>query len=183
MHPNYPDPPILAFFDFLAFFVLRGFPCFFCAFFPSFPRISGVRRRGKSLYFSGDPRFFFAKIDSVNIWCIVFFPVLKPLAYTRQSRCRGWTYKLPGCQKKFSITLSTLSLCWISAEKTFKFDRKTPVYKLPRGAIYKPPGVQLINNPFFAIHQVFSGVAPSNQTKERSVHELFAGAFRNKSSM
>ena len=29
----------------------------------------------------------------------------------------------------------------------------------------------------------FSGVAPANQTKERSVHKLFAGAFRNKSSM
>ena len=28
-----------------------------------------------------------------------------------------------------------------------------------------------------------SGVAPANQTKERSVHELFTGAFRNKSSM
>ena len=28
-----------------------------------------------------------------------------------------------------------------------------------------------------------SGVALANQTKERSVHELFAGAFRNKSSM
>ena len=28
-----------------------------------------------------------------------------------------------------------------------------------------------------------SEVAPANQTKERSVHELFAGAFRNKSSI
>ena len=28
---------------------------------------------------------------------------------------------------------------------------------------------------------LFSGVAPADQTKERSVHELFAGAFRNKS--
>ena len=28
-----------------------------------------------------------------------------------------------------------------------------------------------------------SGVAPANQTKERSVHEPFAGAFRNQSSM
>ena len=28
-----------------------------------------------------------------------------------------------------------------------------------------------------------SGVAPANQTKERPVHELFAGAFRNKSSI
>ena len=35
-------------------------------------------------------------------------------------------------------------------------------------------------------HRCFSlksGVAPANQTKERSVHELFAGAFRNKSAM
>ena len=30
---------------------------------------------------------------------------------------------------------------------------------------------------------LISGVAPANRTKERSVHELFAGAFRNKSSM
>ena len=28
-----------------------------------------------------------------------------------------------------------------------------------------------------------SGVTPANQTKERPVHELFAGAFRNKSSI
>ena len=28
---------------------------------------------------------------------------------------------------------------------------------------------------------ILSGVAPANQTKERSVHELFAGAFQNKS--
>ena len=47
--------------------------------------------------------------DSVNIWCIVFFPVLKPLACGRQSRCLGWTYKLPGGQK-FSIKLSALSV-------------------------------------------------------------------------
>ena len=32
-------------------------------------------------------------------------------------------------------------------------------------------------------HLLVSGVAPANQTKERSVHELFAGAFRSKSSM
>ena len=31
--------------------------------------------------------------------------------------------------------------------------------------------------------QKLSGVAPANQSKERSVHELSAGAFRNKSSM
>ena len=30
---------------------------------------------------------------------------------------------------------------------------------------------------------IASGVAPANQTKERPVHELFRGAFRNKSSM
>ena len=58
---------------------------------------------------------------------------------------------MPGLQK-FSIKLP--SFCRISTEKTFKFNKKTPVHKLPRGAIYKPPCVQLINNPFFAIHQV-----------------------------
>ena len=44
----------------------------------------------------------------------------------------------------------------ISTEKTFKFNKKTGVYKLPRGAIYKLPRVQLINNPLFAIHQAFA---------------------------
>ena len=48
------------------------------------------------------------------------------------------------------------SFCWISTEQTFKFHKKTPVYKLPRGAIYKPPCVQLLNNPALAIHQVFA---------------------------
>ena len=32
-------------------------------------------------------------------------------------------------------------------------------------------------------YDIESGVAPANQAKERSVHELFAGAFRNKCSM
>ena len=39
------------------------------------------------------------------------------------------------------------------------------------------PQISRCNPPFK------SGVAQANQTKERSVHELFAGAFRNKSSM
>ena len=34
---------------------------------------------------------------------------------------------------------------------------------------------------FHHLYSFFSGVAPANQTKERSVHELFTGAFRNKS--
>ena len=33
------------------------------------------------------------------------------------------------------------------------------------------------------MEMIGSGVAPANQTKERPVHELFAGAFRNKSSI
>ena len=33
---------------------------------------------------------------------------------------------------------------------------KRPQFILPRGAIYKPACVQLINNPCFAIHQVFA---------------------------
>ena len=80
------------------------------------------------------------------MYCI--FSVLKPLTCGRQSRCQGWTYKLPGGQK-FSFKLSHLSV-------GFPQNKKTGVYKLPRGAIYKPPCVQLINIPFFAIHQVFA---------------------------
>ena len=49
-----PDPPTLAFWDFLAFFVFR-FPLLFWPFFFSFPRILGVPRREKPLFFSGFP--------------------------------------------------------------------------------------------------------------------------------
>ena len=55
-----PDPPILAFFDFLAFFVFR-FSLPFCAFFLSFPRILGVPRREKPLLFRGKTPCFFQK--------------------------------------------------------------------------------------------------------------------------
>ena len=57
---NYPDPPILAFFDFLAFFVFR-FSLLFCAFFLPFPRILGVPRREKPLLFSGKTLAFSKK--------------------------------------------------------------------------------------------------------------------------
>ena len=40
-----------------------------------------------------------------------FFPVLKPRACSRQSRCLDWTYKLPGGQQ-FSIKLSPLSVAF-----------------------------------------------------------------------
>ena len=57
-----PDPPILAFFDFLAFFRFR-FSLLFGAFFLSFPRILGVPpvKRKKPLLFSGFPCFFSKK--------------------------------------------------------------------------------------------------------------------------
>ena len=89
-----------------------------------------------------------------NIWCIVFFPVLRPLTCGRQSRCPGWTYKLPGGQK-FSIKLPRLSVGF-PQRRPLNLIERPQVYKLPRGAIYKPPCVHLINNPFFAIHQVFA---------------------------
>ena len=49
---KHPDPPILAFLDFLPFFVFR-FPLLFWAFFLSFPRTFGVPRREKPLLFFG----------------------------------------------------------------------------------------------------------------------------------
>ena len=87
------------------------------------------------------------------MYCI--FPVLKPLACGRQSRCLDWTYRQPGGQK-FSFKLSALSLCRISQRTTLDLIKRPQFIKLPRGAIYKSPCAQLINNPFFAIHQVFA---------------------------
>ena len=56
--PN-PDPPILAFFDFFAFFFVFRFSLLFCAFFLPFPRISRVPRREKPLlFFRANPCFF-----------------------------------------------------------------------------------------------------------------------------
>ena len=49
-------------FSFSMLFSFSDFPCFFfCAFFLSFPRISGVPRREKPLLFSGFPLLFFKK--------------------------------------------------------------------------------------------------------------------------
>ena len=63
-YPGYPcrasrwiKPPILAFFDFLAFFVFR-FSLLFLAFFLPFPRILGVPRREKPCVFGEKPCFF-----------------------------------------------------------------------------------------------------------------------------
>ena len=39
-----------------------------------------------------------------------------------------------------------------------------------------------LSDPYYFVI-ISSGVTPANQTKERPAHELFAGAFRNKSSM
>ena len=55
-----PDPPILAFFDFLAFFVFR-FSLLSLAVFLPFPRISGVPRREKPLLFWGKALAFSKK--------------------------------------------------------------------------------------------------------------------------
>ena len=50
---NIPDPPTLAFFDFLAFFLFSCFEAFFLC----FPRILGVPRQEKPLLFSRFPLF------------------------------------------------------------------------------------------------------------------------------
>ena len=43
----------------------------------------------------------------------------------------------------------------MSTEKTFKFSKKTAVYKLPWGVIYKLHCMQLINNPFFRYFYIY----------------------------
>ena len=73
---NNPDPPILAFFDFLAFFFFR-FSLLFLAFFLPFPRILGVPRREKPLLFLGENPAFSKKArfggseNCRQLWTIV----------------------------------------------------------------------------------------------------------------
>ena len=71
-----------------------------------------------------------------------------------------------------SLALVLLLLCFAMAVTWPNYSRRRPDYS---------------SNPCrhknSAIWLFLSGVAPPNQTKERSVHELFAGAFQNKSSM
>ena len=85
--------------------------------------------------------FFLILIDSVNIWCILFFPVLKPLACGRQSRCLDWTYKLPGGQK-FSIKISALSV---------GFPHRRPLNLIKRPQFINSPGVRFINHPAWSL--------------------------------
>ena len=63
-NPHDPDPPILAFFDFLAFFFFR-FPLLFLPFFLPFPRILGVPQREKPLLFWGKKPLLFPKKSKV----------------------------------------------------------------------------------------------------------------------
>ena len=71
-------------------------------------------------------------------------------------------YKLPGGQK-FSIKLSLLSVGFPQRRPLNLIKRPRFINSLlPRGAIYKPPRAQLINNPFFAIYQVFALSIKSN---------------------
>ena len=65
-NPLFPDPPILAFFAFLAFFVLR-FRLLFCAFLLSFPRIFRVRQRGTFCIWVKWGRFAFLGVSQILV--------------------------------------------------------------------------------------------------------------------
>ena len=91
---------------------------------------------------SKEPLTFPRKNDSFRDWqckylmyCI--FPVLKPLACGRQSRCLGWTYKLRG-GKKISSRLSLLSV---------GFPQRRPLNLIKRPRFINSPGVRFINHP------------------------------------
>ena len=71
-----PDPPILAFFDFFAFFVFR-FSLLFLAFCLPFPRILGVPRREKPLLFWGKTLAFSKKARFGGSGPIFFQAVLQ----------------------------------------------------------------------------------------------------------
>ena len=76
-----PDPPILAFFDFLAFFVFRV-SLLFLAFFFLFPRILGVPRRERPLLFWGKNPCFSKK---GKVWRVRGFGALRPTPIPRHT--------------------------------------------------------------------------------------------------
>ena len=84
------------------------------------------------------------------------FPVLKPLPCWKQSRCLGWVCKLPGGQK-LSFKLSPLSVGF-PQRKPLNLIDKLQFMNSPRGAIYKPPCVQLKKQPFFCYTSSFCTV-------------------------
>ena len=117
-------PPILAFFVFLAFFVLR-FSLLFCAFLLSFPRISRVLQGGKSSLFSGHPRFFFCQ------------------------KSRDWRVRVPFYETAllFSSRPAYNIPCWLNSLKTFSalllrenlgFVRRRPPGPHPRTCLALP---------------------------------------------
>ena len=65
---------------------------------------------------------------------LAFFPVLKPLACSRQSWCLGWTYKTPGGQK-FSIKLSPFSVGF-PQRRPLNSIKRPQFMNSPRSAIY-----------------------------------------------
>ena len=92
-----------------------------------------VHRKSSGCFLETDLSFYWQ--CKYLMYCI--FPVLKPLAYSRQSRCRGWTYKLPGCQK-FSIELSALSV---------GFPQRRPSNLIKRPQFINSPGVRFKTHP------------------------------------
>ena len=46
-----------------------------------------------------------------------------------------------------ALVLNFPSFHWISTKKSFKPNKGSPLHKLPWGAIFKPPCVQLLSNP------------------------------------
>ena len=61
--------------------------------------------------------------------------------------------------------------------------RETPVAGWGGGCKYRQRKIIKRTEKAHKLFQHKSGMAPANQTKERSAHELFTGAFRNKSSI
>ena len=89
---------------------------------------------------------------TVQMLDVLYFSCSKA-PHLRQTIKVGWTYKLPRGQK-FRFTLSPLSVGF--PQRRPRNLIKIPPFISSPGPIYTPPCVQPINNPFFAIHQVFA---------------------------
>ena len=103
-------------------------------------------------------------VDSVNHVMYIFISCsgAHRSRQTIKAPCGG----LVKCLAARNLVPNFSSSCRISTGKTFQFNKKPLIYKLPQGTIYNHPARSLLKKKnLFAKHQVFVlSITPSDQT-------------------
>ena len=162
---------------------------FFCTNFLNTPRVRDIPAK-----FPGHPRFISSKPkeDKLSRESTNF-------SATTPSRGRPPPHRAVSGPKKLIFVLFFLAWQvspytgigpWMALPSKTLTERISLIFEVKTSLSFEPqmsqplqaPSLKRPESPFLSLRGHSSGVTPANQTKERPVHELFAGAFRNKSS-